>query len=102
MRHELIPSSKPQDLIKAKAVRQRQPLISQRAQDRIVKAQEAFRWAEKFGPNVGLKIFDKLDRPQRKKDFTQTLTEFLIRLYELKLKHELILTILKLIALLII
>ena len=99
----LIPSFKPQNLIEAKAPRQRQPLlISQRATDRIAIAQEAYRWAEKYGPHYGLKILKRLDKPQSKTDLTKTVTEFLIRLYELKLEHELILTILKLIALLII
>ena len=99
----LIPSFKPQNLIEAKAPRQRQSvLISQRATDRIAIAQEAFRWAEKYGPNYGLKVLKRLDKPQCKTDFTKTVTEFLIRLYELKLEHEVIFTILKLIALLLI
>ncbi len=103
MSNGLIPSFEPQILDKAKAPGQRQPsLISQRAEDRIAIAQEAYRWGEKWGPRYGIKIFDRLDRPERKGDFTKTLTEFFIRIYELKLKHELIFTILKIIALLLI
>jgi hypothetical protein len=108
MSDELIPSFEPQKLNKVERVRQRQPRISQSTQDRIAIAQEAFRWGEYFGPEVALTICDKLLNPKRKTDapehranFIETIAPFIIRLYTLKLQHELILTILKLIALLI-
>jgi hypothetical protein len=119
MSDELITSLKPPVFIENKGLRQRQPQISQRTLDIIAISQEASRWGEILGYPHGKEILDTLldrlddpervtenperitDSTERKADFTETITRFLIRLYVLKLEHELILTMLKLIALLI-
>src|ERR1700752_3008452 len=101
MSHDLIPSFKPQISVdKAKAPGERQPIISQETVDRIAIAQESLIWGEKFGPYYAKWIFKKLDKPRHETDFWKTITKFTIRIYELKLKHEVIIQILKFMALL--
>jgi hypothetical protein len=99
MSHDLIPSFKPQ--ISNKATGERQPIVSQETVDRIAIAQEAYRWGDRWGPYYGKWIFRKLDKPRRKTVFWKTITEFTVRIYKLKLEHELIIEIIKIIALLI-